>query len=151
MLSTTRFDENSDLSSTYLGKVDKSTNNKIKAEKSFPISEEGYTMRKFLDGTECQILLGTGASKSFISKSHYICCKPLHSLPKFASQMQRIQVRNGQFISVLFTIPVIVNIHGHRFEIYTLVSDIHENIDLVLGIKNIFQLEGVLNSWDCCF
>ena len=32
ILSTTRFDENSDLSTTYLGKLDKSKNNKIKAE-----------------------------------------------------------------------------------------------------------------------
>ena len=38
-----------------------------------------------------------------------------------------------------------VDICGHRFEIYTLVSEIHENVNLVLGIKNIFQLEGVLN------
>ena len=41
--------------------------------------------------------------------------------------------------------------HGHRFEIYTLVSEIHENGDLVLGIKNVFKLEGVINSRDCCF
>ena len=34
---------------------------------------------------------------------------------------------------------------------YTLVSEIHENVDLVLGIKNIFELEGVINSRDCCF
>ena len=27
-----------------------------------------------------------------------------------------------------------------------LVSEIHENVDLVLGIKNIFELEGVINS-----
>ena len=52
---------------------------------------------------------------------------------------------------MLFIIPVIVDIHGHRFEIYTLVSEIHENIDLVLGIKNVFKLEGVMNSRDCCF
>ena len=38
-----------------------------------------------------------------------------------------------------------------RFEIYTLVSEIHENVDLVLGIKNIFKSEGVISSWDCCF
>ena len=44
-----------------------------------------------------------------------------------------------------------MDIHGHRFEIYTLVSEIHENIDLVLGIKNVFKLEGVINSRDCCF
>ena len=42
-------------------------------------------------------------------------------------------------------------IHGHRFEIYTLVSKIHENVDIVLGIKNVFQLEGVINSQKCCF
>ena len=32
ILSTTRFDENSDLSTPYLGKADRSKNNKIKAE-----------------------------------------------------------------------------------------------------------------------
>ena len=78
-------------------------------------------------------------------------CKSLHSLPKFASRTQRIQVRNGQCVSILFIIPVVVDIHGHRFEIYTLVSEIHENVDLVLGIKNVFELEGVINSRDCCF
>ena len=78
-------------------------------------------------------------------------CKSLHSLPKFASRTQRIQVGNGQCISVLFIIPVIIDVHGHRFEIYTLVSEMHENVDLVLGIKNVFKLEGVINSRDCCF
>ena len=45
---------------------------------------------------------------------------------------------NGQFVSVLFIIPVIIDIHGHRIEEYTLVSEICENVDLVLGIKNVF-------------
>ena len=66
-----------------------------------------------------------------MSKSHYLCCKSLHSLLKFISKTQRIQVGNGQFISVLFIIPIIIDIKGHRFEIYTLVSEIHENVDLV--------------------
>ena len=78
-------------------------------------------------------------------------CKSLHFLPKFASKTQRIQVENRQFVSVLFIIPVIINVHGHRFEIYTLISEIHEIVDLVLGIKNVFELEGVINSLDCCF
>ena len=86
-----------------------------------------------------------------MSKSHYLCCKSLHLLPKFASRTQRIQVGNGQFISVLFIIPKIVDIHGHKFKIYTLVSGIHENVDLILGIKNIFQLEGVIHLGDCYF
>ena len=86
-----------------------------------------------------------------MSKAYYMCCKSLHSLPRFAPKMQRIQVGNGHFVSVLFIIPVIVDIHGHRFEIYTLVSKILGNVDLVLGIKNVSELEGVINLWDCCF
>ena len=144
IVNTVRFDENSDLSTTYLGKSDRSKNNKLKAEESFPISEQGYTLGKLLNGTECQLLLDTGASKSFISKSFYMHCKSLHSLPKFASKTQRIQVGNGQFVSILFITPVIIDVHRHRFEIYTLVSEIHENVDLVLGIKNVFQCEGVI-------
>ena len=43
-------------------------------------------------------ILDTGASKSFMSRSHYLHCKLLHSLPKFASRTQGIQVGNGQFV-----------------------------------------------------
>ena len=78
ILSTTRFHENSDLSTTYLGRVDVTRVSKIKAEERFTISEQGYTVVKLLDGTECQILLDTGASKSFMSRSHYLHCKSLH-------------------------------------------------------------------------
>ena len=36
-------------------------------EERFLITEKGYTVNKLLDGTECQILLDTGSSKSFMS------------------------------------------------------------------------------------
>ena len=124
---------------------------RIKAEEKFAITRQGFTLGKLLNGTECQILLDTGMSKTYMSKSYYLRCKSLHALPKFASNTQRIQVGNRQYLSVLFVIPVSVNIHGHRFEIFTLVSEIHENVDLVLGIKNIFELEGVFDSRDSCF
>ena len=61
---------------------------KIKVEEGFPISGKGYTVGRLLNGTECQILLDTGDSKSFMSKSHYLHCKSLHSLSKFASKTQ---------------------------------------------------------------
>ena len=129
IVSSSRFDENSDISTTYLGKTEQEeSHNKLKPEESFPISENGYTLGRLLDGTKCQLLLDTGASKSFMSKSFYMCCQSLHTLPKFAATMQRIQVGNGQCISVLFIIPVIMEVHGHRFEIYTLVSEIHKSM-----------------------
>ena len=52
---------------------------------------------------------------------------------------------------MLFILPVVIDIHGHRFEILTFISEIHENVDLVLGIKNIFGLEGIINSYKSCF
>ena len=58
---------------------------------------------------------------------------------------------NGQNVSVLFIIPVIVDIHGHIFDIFTLVSEIHDNVDLVMGMKNIFELESMIDSQDSCF
>ena len=149
IVSSSRFDENSDISTTYLGKIEsKEGQDKLKAEESFPISESGYTLGRLLDGTKCQLLLDTGTSKSFMSKSFYMQCKSLHTLPKSSTTMQRIQVGNGQCVGMLFMITVIVEIHGHKFKIYTLVSEIHENVDLVLGIKNVFELEGVINSRD---
>ena len=72
-------------------------------------------------------------------------------LPEFSSNIHRIQVGNGQYVSVLFVIPVIIDIHGHRFKIFTLVSEIHDNVDLVMGMKNIFELEGVIDSRESCF
>ena len=53
IISSNRFEENSDLSTTYLGKVDKEHQHKLKAEESFTISEHGYTSGRLLDGTEC--------------------------------------------------------------------------------------------------
>ena len=42
--STTRFDENSDFSTTYLGTVNTTKASKIKVEESFLILEQGYTI-----------------------------------------------------------------------------------------------------------
>ena len=103
-------------------------------------------MGKLLNGEECQILLDTGASKLYMLKLHYLRCKSLHNFPKFASKTQRIQVGNGQYVGVLFVIPVIVEINGHRLEVFMLVSEIFDNVDMVLGIKNLFELEGVIDS-----
>ena len=104
-----------------------------------------------MNGVECQILLDMGASKSYMSKSYYLRCKSLHNLPKFASKMQRIQVGNGQYVGVLFVILVIVEINNHGLEVFTLVSEIFDNVDMVLGINNLLELEGVIDSRESSF
>ena len=72
----------------------------IKAEEKFPISEQGYTSGKLMDKTECSILIDTGASKSYMSKSYYMRYKSLHTLAKFSSTSQRIQLGNRQYVVI---------------------------------------------------
>ena len=65
MVYATKFIENSDLSMTYLGQTKMMRDTKITAEERFPITGQGFASGKLLDGMECQILLDTGATKSY--------------------------------------------------------------------------------------
>ena len=47
---TNRFDENVDLSTTYLGKIGMKREDIMKAEESFPISEQGFVKGRILNG-----------------------------------------------------------------------------------------------------
>ena len=76
IVSSSKFDKNSDISMTYVGKIGpEESQDKLKTEESFPISESGYTLGRLLDGMKCQLLLDTGASKSIMLKLFYMCCK----------------------------------------------------------------------------
>ena len=57
VVTSSRFDENVDLSTTYLGRIDMKREEVMKAEESFSISEQGFVMGKLRNGEECQILL----------------------------------------------------------------------------------------------
>ena len=70
-----KFNENSDLSTTYFGQIGMMRDTKVKAEERFPIAGQGFASGKLLDGMEYQILLDTGATKSYMSKSYYFRCK----------------------------------------------------------------------------
>ena len=81
VVSTTGFDENLDPSTTYLGRSDRAKSDKLKAKESFPTSGQGYTLGKLLYGTQCQLLLDTGTSKSSCQNPticnvyHFILCQ----------------------------------------------------------------------------
>ena len=105
IVSSDRFDEDADLSTMYLGQIDMTRDMEVKAEENFPITTHGYMKGKLLDGTECDILVDTGTSKTYMAKSYFMRYKGLHSLPKFTSSTTRIQVGNGQYVGILFIIP----------------------------------------------
>ena len=93
------------------------------------------------------ILLDTGASKSYMSKGFYMRHPHLHKYPKFNSTVKNLQVGNGELVATLFVIPFVFKIGKHMFEVYTLVSEIQQNMDIILGIKNMFEIEGEIS---CC-
>ena len=66
---TDRFNEDTNLCTTYLGQVNMTRDTDVKAEESFPVTARGYTRGQLLDGTDCEILIDTAASKSCMSKS----------------------------------------------------------------------------------
>ena len=78
-----------------------------------------------------------------------MCHPHLQHFPKFQSAIRHLQVGNGALVSALFIIPLLFKIQGHNFEVYTLVSEIQDKRDLILGIKNIFKLESIINSRTC--
>ena len=72
VISMDRLDEDTDLSTTYLTKVDMTRSTEEKAVESFPITARGYTRGQLLDGTKCEILIDMGTSNSYMSKSYFL-------------------------------------------------------------------------------
>ena len=61
----------------------------------------------------------------------------LHKYPKFNSTIRNLQVGNGELVAALFVIPFFFKIGKHLFEIYTLVLEIQQSMDPILGVKNV--------------
>ena len=126
VISMDRFEEDTDLSTTYLGQVDMNRSAEVKAEEHFPITALGYTKGKLLDGTECDILVDTGASKLYMSKTYCMRCKSLHSLPKSVS----VQPKEQKLI--VFEVPFVEKISGMAI---TKMLDVKEQKTLIMKLK----------------
>ena len=90
----------------YFCRTDRSRKDAIKAQEQFSITDQSTTVSTLLDGTDYQILLDSGATKSFMSKQYYLRNKSLHGLPNFGSNSKVIQVGNGISVNILFIIHI---------------------------------------------
>ena len=136
------YDDAVDVTTTYLGQESIRITDTFYPEQAFPIYPNCHTEGQFVGGGMIDILLDTGASKSYMSKAFYMRHTHLHKYPKFHSTIRNLQVGNGELVAVLFVIPFVFKVGKHMFEIYTLVSEIQQSIDLILGVKNMFEIEG---------
>ena len=86
--------------------------------------------------------------KAFLSKSFYLRNSCLQRPLKFTARATNSQIGNDQHCSLHFVIHATITIHGLQFEVLTLVSKIYGHVALVIGIKNLFELEQNINTRD---
>ena len=138
------YDDVVDVTTTYLGHESIKITDTFRSEQTFPIYSNCHIWGQFIGGGMLDILLDTGASKSYMSKGFYM--RHLHKYPKFNLTVRNLQVGNGELVATLFVIPFVFKIGKHLFEVYTLVSKTQQNMDIILGVKNMFEVEGEI-SW----
>ena len=139
------YDDAIDVTTTYLGHESIKITDTFHPEQAFPIYSNCHTHGQFVGGGMLDILLDTGASKSYMSKAFYMRHPHLHKYPKFNSTVRKLQVGNGELVATLFVIPFVFKVGRHLFEVYTLVSEIQQNMDIILGVKNMFEIEGEIS------
>ena len=64
----------------------------------------------------------------------------------FVTTCTGIRIGNGSIVPALFVIPILFMACGHTFEIFTIVAEIDDDMDLVFGFKNMVETEGMLNT-----
>ena len=78
-----------------------SRDTEVRAEESFPIMARGSTRGELLDSMDCEILIYTGTSKSYVSKSYFMQCKSLHAMPSMTAKGCRSFAGMLNFLSIL--------------------------------------------------
>ena len=121
------------------------------SENVISLDDKGVTVGYLFDKTELKVFFYLGVSKSYMSKGFYEKTEYLHRIPKVKSRCTGIKMGNGTVIPVDFVFPVQIMIQGHLIEIYTIVAALYESIDVVIGLKNMVELEGILNTRTSAF
>ena len=98
------------------------------------------------NGTPIKLFFDSGASRSYLSKKFYDSNPMLHDMQKFVTTCTGIRIGNGSIVQALFVISLLFMSCGHTFEIFTIVAETDDDMDLVFGFKNMTETEGMLNT-----
>ena len=141
------YDDLVDVTTTYFGHKSIKITDTFRPAQAFPINSNCHMWGQFVGGGMLDILFDTGASKSYMSKAFYMRHPHLHKYLKFNSTIRNLQVGNGELVATPFVIPFVFRVGKHLFEVYTLVSEIQQNMDIILSVRNMFEIEGEVS---CC-
>ena len=124
------FVETSDVSTTYMAKSAPLVEI-LNLKNQIFVSGNYISQGALMDKTPMRVLFDTGSRKCYMSNSFYMANTGLHTLPKLYATSKGIIVGNGQLVCVMFIIPITCSIQDHVLEIFTMVADIHEALDIV--------------------
>ena len=142
-----KFDDTNDVSTTYLGScLGKEEPRTFPVDNHIPFDGRGVSKAYLSNGTPMKMFFDSGASRSYLSKRFYDTNPMLHDMPKYVTTCTGIRIRNGSIVPALFVIPILFMACGHTFEIFTIVAEIDDDMDLVFGFKNMVETEGLLNT-----
>ena len=111
-----------------------------------PFDGRGMSKAYLSNGIPMKLFFDSGASRSYLSKKFYDSNPVLHDVPKFVTTCTGIRIGNGPIVPALFVIPILFMTCGHTFEIFTIVAEIDDDMDLVFGFKNMVETEGMLDT-----
>ena len=100
-----------------------------------PFDGRGMSKAYLSNGTPMKLFFDLGASRSSLPKKFYDSNPLLHDMPKFVTTCTGIRIGNGSIVPALFVIPILFMTSGHIFEIFTIVVEIDDDMDLVFGFK----------------
>ena len=142
-----KFDDTNDVSTTYLGSYRaKDDPRTFPVDNHIPFDGRGMSRAYLSNGTPLKLFFDSGASRSYLSKKFYDSNPVLHDMPKFVTTCTGIRIGNGSIVQALFVISLLFMSCGHTFEIFTIVAEIDDDMDLVFGLKNMTETEGMLNT-----
>ena len=142
-----KFDDTNDVSTTYLGSyMAKDEPRTFPVDNHVPFDGRGMSKAYLSNGAPMKLFFDSGASRSYLSKRFYDSNPVLHDMPKFVTTCTGIRIGNGSIVPALFVIPILFMACGHTFEIFTIVAEIDDDMDLVFGFKNMVETEGMLNT-----
>ena len=142
-----KFDDTNDVSTTYLGSyLDKDEPRTFPVDNHIPFDGRGMSKAYLSNGTPMKMFFDSGASRSYLSKRFYETNPMLHDMLKYVTTCTGIRIGNGSIVPALFVIPILFMACGHTFEIFTIVAEIDDDMDLVFRFKNMVETEGLLNT-----
>ena len=130
---TAQYDDGCDMGTTCIGVHKMRRQDELKAKYKAPITEDCDMPRKLVNGLIVRCYL-TQEQLSHLCLKLYLNCPSLHSSPKFLSKTEYIS-RQWSVSRFIICHTFVITLQGYRFEVYMFVSEIHDNVDVVMLIE----------------